>query len=87
MERTDVLVVGGSAAGVVAATTAKATYPDKRVVLIRKDELSLVPCGIPYVFGSLDSTAKNLMPNDALAKAGVELRLSLIHISEPTRPY
>lgn len=50
MERTDVLVVGGSAAGVVAATTAKATYPDKRVVLIRKDELSLVPCGIPYVF-------------------------------------
>lgn len=76
MERTDVLVVGGSAAGVVAATTAKATYPDKRVVLIRKDELSLVPCGIPYVFGSLDSTAKNLMPNDALAKAGVELRIA-----------
>ncbi len=60
----------------VAATTAKATYPDRRVVLVRKDELSLVPCGIPYVFGSLDSTAKNLMPNDALAKAGVELRVA-----------
>lgn len=78
MEPTDVLVIGGSAAGVVAATTAKATYPDKRVVLVRRDELSLVPCGIPYVFGSLGSTAKNLMPNDSLAKAGVELRTTEI---------
>lgn len=78
MEQTDVLVVGGSAAGVVAATTAKATYPNKRVVLVRRDELSLVPCGIPYVFGSLESTAKNLMPNDGLAKAGVELRTAEI---------
>ncbi len=73
VERTDVLIVGGSAAGVVAATTARATYPEKRCLLVRRAEQSLVPCGIPYVFGSLGSTDKNLMPNQALCSAGVEL--------------
>jgi len=29
MERTDVLVIGGSAAGIVAAVTGKSFYPEK----------------------------------------------------------
>jgi len=33
----------------------------------------MVPCGIPYIFGTLDSVDKNIMPVDnMMAKAGVE---------------
>ncbi|MBT4510785.1 MAG: FAD-dependent oxidoreductase [Chloroflexi bacterium] len=73
MEKTDVLVVGGSASGVVAATTGKSFHPDKDVLLIRKEEQVLVPCGIPYVFGSLETSDQNLIPDAALANAGVRL--------------
>jgi len=73
MKRTDVLVIGGSAAGIVAATTAKSNYPEKDVLLVRKEQQVLVPCGIPYVFGSLDSIEKNVIPDGVLSKAGVDL--------------
>ena len=36
--KTDVLIIGGSATGLVAAMTAKSNYPDKTVTIIRKDE-------------------------------------------------
>ncbi len=44
MEKTDVLVVGGSAAGIVAATTGKSFHPDKDFMLIRKEVQAVVPC-------------------------------------------
>ncbi len=73
MKSTDVLVIGGSAAGIVAATTAKSNYPQKNVLLIRKEKQVLVPCGIPYIFGSLDGVEKNIIPDVVLSKAGVDL--------------
>jgi len=73
MKRTDVLVVGGSAAGIVAAITAKSNYPEKTVLVIRQESQVLVPCGIPYIFGSLDSIEKNVIPDAVLSKAGVDL--------------
>ncbi len=75
MEKTDVLVIGGSAAGIVAATTAKSFYPDKRVLLVRKESQVLVPCGIPYVFGTLEGTEQNVVPDMALSDAGVDLKI------------
>ena len=42
-EKTDVLVIGGSAAGLVAALTSKSTYKDKKVVMIRKEEKVMIP--------------------------------------------
>ncbi|BBO82359.1 hypothetical protein DSCO28_29250 [Desulfosarcina ovata subsp. sediminis] len=47
MERTDVLVSGGSATGIAAATTGKTFYPDKSFTLLRKEKQVMVPCGIP----------------------------------------
>ncbi|MEN8126197.1 MAG: FAD-dependent oxidoreductase [Planctomycetota bacterium] len=76
MKRTDVLVIGGSAAGIVTAVTAKSNYPEKDVLLVRKEQQVLVPCGIPYVFGSLDSVEKNIIPDAVLSKAGVDLIVS-----------
>ena len=37
MEKTDVLVIGGSAAGIVAAVTGKNNYPDKDFLVIQKE--------------------------------------------------
>lgn len=72
---TDVLIIGGSAAGLVAATTAKSNHPDKKVTLIRKQEKSLIPCGIPYVFGTVGSTDKNILADGGLADLGVEIKI------------
>ena len=73
MKYTDVFVIGGSAAGVVAATTAKNHNPEKKVALARLEEKVMVPCGIPYIFGSLDNSSKNVMPDTGLNKAGVDI--------------
>ncbi len=73
MKYTDVFVIGGSAAGVVAATTAKNHTPERKVTLARLEEKVMVPCGIPYIFGSLDNSSKNIMPDTGLIKSGVDM--------------
>ena len=73
--KTDVLVIGGSAAGIVAATTGKSYYPDKKFLVIRKEEKVLVPCGIPYIFGSLNSSDKNIIPDTVLTNNGIQLKI------------
>lgn len=75
MLKTDVLVIGGSAAGIVAATTGKSFYPNKNFLLLRMEKEVLVPCGIPYIFGSLGSTEKNLVPDVTLTNLGIELKI------------
>jgi NADPH-dependent 2,4-dienoyl-CoA reductase/sulfur reductase-like enzyme len=73
MKEVDALIIGSSAAGFAAAITARRHYPDATLALIRQEEKTLVPCGIPYIFGTLGSPEKNLMPDPALAKNNVEL--------------
>ena len=55
--------------------TAAKHYPQARVALIRQEEKVPVPCGIPYVFGTLGSPDKNLIPDAAVTGNGVELIL------------
>ena len=74
--QTDVLVVGGSAAGIVAATTAKSHYQDKKVTMLRKEEKVLVPCGIPYIFGTLGESNKNIIPDAVVTDKGVDIVLN-----------
>ena len=66
MKTTDVLIIGGSAAGMVTALTGKSHWPDKNFILVKKQKDMMVPCGIPYIFGTLESSSKNLMPVDDL---------------------
>ncbi|HPF16963.1 MAG TPA: FAD-dependent oxidoreductase, partial [Thermotogota bacterium] len=73
MKNTDVLVIGGSAAGIVAAVTAKSHNPEVSVTVIRKEEQVVVPCGIPYIYGSLENSNQNVIPDATLEKAGVDL--------------
>ncbi len=73
MKTTDVVVVGGSAAGLTAAITARRHYPAKSVLVIRREKKVSIPCGIPYAFGVVGTPEKNLMPADeSLAKNGIE---------------
>lgn len=73
--KTDILIIGGSAAGFVAASTSKMKNPDKEVILIRKEEKVMIPCGIPYVFGTVETTEKNILPDGGLEKAGIKIQI------------
>jgi len=73
MENTDILIVGGSAAGITTAISARRYYRDAKIVLIRKEKQVLIPCGIPYIFGTVGSPDKNLIPDEVLSKNNVDL--------------
>ncbi len=66
MKKTNVLIIGGSAAGMVTALTGKMNFPEKEFTIIKKSKDVMVPCGIPYIFGTLKSSEKNLMPVDMM---------------------
>jgi NADPH-dependent 2,4-dienoyl-CoA reductase/sulfur reductase-like enzyme len=66
MIKTDVLVIGSSAAGMVAATTGKRVYPEKDFTVVSMMPKTLIPCGIPYVFGTVGSTDKDILPAEAM---------------------
>ncbi len=73
MKQTDVLIIGGSAAGMVAALTGKSAWPGKEFTLVKKLKDMMVPCGIPYIFGTLENSNQNIMPvDDMMKKSGVE---------------
>jgi len=73
MIETDVLVIGSSAAGLVAASTGKRVYSDKKFTVITMMPKTLIPCGIPYVFGSVGSTEKDILPAEKVFEtAGID---------------
>jgi len=73
MKKADVVIIGGSAAGPTAGISCRRRYPDKSVALIRREEQVLVPCGIPYIFGTVGTPENNLIPDALLDKNGIEL--------------
>jgi NADPH-dependent 2,4-dienoyl-CoA reductase/sulfur reductase-like enzyme len=73
MKKADVVVIGGSAAGIPAAITCRRHYPDKNVLLIRREKQVQIPCGIPYIFGTVNSPENNLIPDGAVTNNGIEL--------------
>ncbi len=73
MKQADIVVIGGSAAGLPAAITARRHYPEKSIILIRKEKQVLIPCGIPYIFGTLGSPERNLIPDGVFQANNLEL--------------
>ena len=85
MKKADVVVVGGSAAGVTAAITSRRHYPDKSVLLVRKENQVLIPCGIPYIFGTVGKPDKNLIPDAVLEKNNIEFMVMRVSGLEPEK--
>jgi NADPH-dependent 2,4-dienoyl-CoA reductase/sulfur reductase-like enzyme len=75
MQKYDVVVLGGSAAGLTAAITARRFNPDKKILIVRREEKVLIPCGIPYIYGTVGSTEKNLIPDAVLEKNNIDLMI------------
>ena len=75
----DVFIIGGGPAGGVCAVTAKMNYPDKKILVIRENEVQLVPCAIPYVFGeTLGCTDKDVASCAAAVDMGIETMLGKV---------
>ena len=72
-QETDVLIIGGSAAGVTTAITARRHYPEAKITVVRRESQVLIPCGIPYIFGTVGSPENNLIPDAVLAKNNIDL--------------
>ena len=48
MEKADILILGGSAAGITVGISARRNYPAAKILLVRKEKEVLIPCGVPY---------------------------------------
>ncbi|ASJ06610.1 pyridine nucleotide-disulfide oxidoreductase [Thermococcus pacificus] len=82
----DVVVIGASAGGLTAAISAKKFYPDKTVLVIRKEEVGMIPCGIPYIFGTLKSVDDDVLPVERFLKPlGVDLLTDEVVEIDPKR--
>lgn len=72
-KKTDILILGAGPAGVVCAVTARKYYPDKRITVIRDIANGVIPCGIPYMFASLNNPDENKLGMASLEKNNVEI--------------
>jgi len=73
MKKYDIAIIGGGPAGVTCALSAKNIYPEKNVVLIRKETKPMIPCGIPYVFHTLNEVSDNILPDTPLIANKIEI--------------
>ncbi len=73
VEKHDLVIVGGSAAGTQAAICAQKHHQLKDIIVIRREKKVMVPCGIPYIYGTLGTVEKNIMPDKLLGAAGLKL--------------
>ena len=74
----DVLIVGGGPAGMMTGITAAQFWPDKKVLVVRREFDAVIPCGIPYIFGTLHGTDEDMAGRLPLVAAGGELLIGNI---------
>lgn len=73
MEKHELIIVGGSAGGVQAAICAQKHHGLKDIVVIRPETKVMVPCGIPYIYGTLGGVEKNILPDKLLGEAKLKI--------------
>jgi NADH oxidase (H2O2-forming) len=62
-------------AGRTAAVAASNHYKEAKIAIIRPQEKEqvMVPCGLPYIFGTLGAVEKNITPDAMILDRGIEL--------------
>ncbi len=75
VKKADILIIGGGPAGLVSAITAKRYYPDKNILLVKNVANGCIPCGIPYMFWSLENPDDNKMGTEVLNKNNIEVAI------------
>jgi len=76
---TDVLIIGGGPGGLFAGITTAQYWPGRKIAMIRTEKNALVPCGIPYIFGTLGCLEKDMLPGaEQLKSAGINLRVGTV---------
>ena len=73
MEEHELVIIGGSAGGIQAAICAQKHHGLKDILVIRMEEKVMVPCGIPYIYGTLGAVEKNIMPDKLLGQAKLKI--------------
>jgi len=68
-----IVVVGGSAGGIQAAMCAQKHHGITDLLVIRQEPKVMVPCGIPYIYGTLGAVDKNVMPDKLLGAAKLKV--------------
>ncbi|MBN2570342.1 MAG: FAD-dependent oxidoreductase [Deltaproteobacteria bacterium] len=73
MQKYELVIVGGSAGGMQTAMCAQKHHGLKDILVIRMEEKVMVPCGIPYIYGTLGSVEKNIMPDKLMGEAALKV--------------
>jgi len=81
---TDVLIIGGGPGGLLAGKTTAQYWPGKRITMVRMEKNALVPCGIPYIFGTLGGLEKDMLPGgEQLHAMGIKLKICRVTAIKP----
>lgn len=82
----DALIVGGGPGGMSTAITAARVWPGRRILLVRPEETPVVPCGIPYIFGTLHGVDDDLLSSAPFRQLGGEILCDRVqHVDRETR--
>ncbi|MFA4991039.1 MAG: FAD-dependent oxidoreductase [Candidatus Omnitrophota bacterium] len=72
-KKADILIIGAGPAGVVCAATARKYYPEKSIMVMKDIADGVIPCGIPYMFVSLNNPDENKLGMVSLEKNNVDI--------------
>ena len=75
---TDILIIGGGPAGMMTGITAAQFSPHKKVLVLRPETDAVIPCGIPYIFGTLGGTEEDMAGRAPLLAAGGQIQIGKI---------
>ncbi|MCD6358585.1 MAG: FAD-dependent oxidoreductase [Dehalococcoidia bacterium] len=73
MEKHELVIIGGSAGGAQVAICAQEHHNLDDLVVIRREKKVMVPCGIPYIYGTLDDVDSNIMPDGVMGKVKIKV--------------
>jgi len=85
MKQADVVVIGGSAAGIPAAITCRRHYPEKTVMVLRREKQVQIPCGIPYIYGTVHSPENNVIPDQVLTNNNIDYMIDEVTAIDRTK--